>query len=189
MLEYNWHFVVEPIVNKNRSVKNLCQTREFCCIVVWSGNGVSDIKMIDLWNALFIHHKYNYQPIRKEMNTETFWWIMSIYTLYSIYLFIIYLSIYLFIYNFSFQIFSLLTFQMLSPFLVSSPEISLALPPTFPHQHCYPHFLVLAFLYHGTSRLHRTKGLSSHWCPTRPPSAIYAAGAMGPSMCNLWLVV
>jgi hypothetical protein len=35
----------------------------------------------------------------------------------------------------------------------------------------------------------QTKGLSSHWCQTRPSSATSAAGAMGPSMCPLWLVV
>jgi hypothetical protein len=37
--------------------------------------------------------------------------------------------------------------------------------------------------------LHRTKGLSSQWWPTRPSSATYAAGAMSPTMCILWLVV
>jgi hypothetical protein len=37
--------------------------------------------------------------------------------------------------------------------------------------------------------LHRTKGLSSHWCLTRPSSATCAAGAMSPTMCTLWLVV
>jgi hypothetical protein len=37
--------------------------------------------------------------------------------------------------------------------------------------------------------LHKTKNLSSHWCLTRPSSATYAAGAMGPSVCTLWLVV
>jgi hypothetical protein len=41
----------------------------------------------------------------------------------------------------------------------------------------------------GESSLHRTKGLSSHWCQTRASSATYAAGAMCPSMCTLWLVV
>jgi hypothetical protein len=38
------------------------------------------------------------------------------------------------------------------------------------------------------SSLHRSKGLSSHWCPTRPSSATYSARAMGPSMCTLWLM-
>jgi hypothetical protein len=36
----------------------------------------------------------------------------------------------------------------------------------------------------GSSSLHRTMGLSSHWCPTRLSSATYMAGAMGPSMCT-----
>jgi hypothetical protein len=35
----------------------------------------------------------------------------------------------------------------------------------------------------------RTKGCSSHLCPTRPSSATYAAGVMGPSMSTLWLMV
>jgi hypothetical protein len=30
--------------------------------------------------------------------------------------------------------------------------------------------------------LHRTKGISSHWCLTMLSSATYAAGAMGPSI-------
>jgi hypothetical protein len=53
----------------------------------------------------------------------------------------------------------------------------------------HSHFSILAFPYTWASSLHRTKGLSSHWCPTRPSSATYAAGAMGPSMCTLWLMV
>jgi len=35
----------------------------------------------------------------------------------------------------------------------------------------------------------RTKGFSFHWCPTRPSSATYAAGAMGLPMCTLEMVV
>jgi hypothetical protein len=56
-------------------------------------------------------------------------------------------------------------------------------PPTYS---CLPS---LAFPYTGALSLHRTKGLSSHWCQTRPSSATYAAEAMGPSRCPLWLVV
>jgi len=37
-------------------------------------------------------------------------------------------------------------------------------------------------LHWGVSSLGRTKGFSSHWCPTKPSSATYAAGAMGLSM-------
>jgi hypothetical protein len=36
----------------------------------------------------------------------------------------------------------------------------------------------LAFPYTKTQSLHRTKALSSHSCPTRPSSAIYAAGLL-----------
>ena len=36
---------------------------------------------------------------------------------------------------------------------------------------------------------HRTENLSSNWCTTRPFSATYLTRAMGPSMCNPWVVV
>ena len=48
---------------------------------------------------------------------------------------------------------------------------------------------VLVFLYTAASNLSRTKGLSSLWCLTRPSSAAYESGAMGNSMCTLWLMV
>ena len=71
------------------------------------------------------------------------------------------------------KIFSLFTFQMLSPFLVSPPKIP------YPSSHCSPNLplplLVLAFPYTGAYSLLKTKGLSSHWWPTRPSSATYAA--------------
>jgi hypothetical protein len=51
----------------------------------------------------------------------------------------------------------------------------------FPHSPTYSCFPTLAFSYTGASNLHKTKGLSSHWCPTRPSVATYVAGAMGPS--------
>jgi len=41
----------------------------------------------------------------------------------------------------------------------------------------------------GGFSLGRTKGFSSHWCPTRPSSATYAAGATGLSLCTLWMAV
>ena len=43
----------------------------------------------------------------------------------------------------------------------------------------------LAFLYTGATSLHMTKGFSSHWCLTKPPSATYLARAIVPSMC-IW---
>ena len=69
-------------------------------------------------------------------------------------------------------------FHSISPCLYEG-----TLPPT------HSHFPSLAFPYTGTLNPLRPKGHSSHWCPTRPSSATYAAGAMGPSMCTLWLVV
>jgi hypothetical protein len=47
----------------------------------------------------------------------------------------------------------------------------------------------LAFPCAGVSVLHRTKALPSHRCQIWQSSAICAARAMGPFMCNLWLVV
>jgi hypothetical protein len=65
-----------------------------------------------------------------------------------------------------------------------SPWIYEGAPPST--YTCHP---ALAFPYTRALSLHGTKGLSSHWCPTRPTSATYATEAMGPSMCTLWLVV
>jgi hypothetical protein len=60
---------------------------------------------------------------------------------------------------------------------------SLTHPPT---HSCLP---ALAFPYTGALNTLRPKGLSSHWCPTRPSSAKYAVRDIGLSMCTLWLVV
>ena len=86
-------------------------------------------------------------------------------------------------------IFSLFTFQMLSPFPVYPPPKN-----TLPHSPS-PCFYVgvpppthpLSTLGHLSS-LYRTKDLFSNWCLTRTSSLTYAAGAMGPSMCSPWLV-
>jgi hypothetical protein len=55
--------------------------------------------------------------------------------------------------------------------------------PPFIHPLC---LTALASPYPGASRLHRTKDLSSRWCPTRPSFATYVAGAMSPSLYTLW---
>jgi len=73
---------------------------------------------------------------------------------------------------------------MLSPFQISP----LAAPYTIPfllflwecsHPPTTSLLPTLAFPYTGAWSLHRTKGLFSHWCPTRPSSATYAAWAIG----------
>jgi hypothetical protein len=74
---------------------------------------------------------------------------------------------------------SLFIFQMLS-LLGFSSEISLSPPLLIAHQLTHSHFLALTLLYTRASNFHRTKGLSSHWWPTRPFSATYAARAMVP---------
>ena len=88
--------------------------------------------------------------------------------------------------------FALFQFQMFSPFLVAPSETPYPFPRpsasmrVLPHPPTHSHLPTLAFPYPGASR---PQGLSSHWCLTRPSSATYVAGAMGPSMCTLWLVV
>ena len=47
----------------------------------------------------------------------------------------------------------------------------------------------LIFPYTGVSSLGKNKNFFSSWCPTRPVSSTYAAGAMGLSMCTFWMVV
>ena len=71
---------------------------------------------------------------------------------------------------------------MLSPFPPNTPY-PILLPPA--HQTTHSRFPVLAFPYTGISILHRTKGLFSHLCLTRPSSAtyvwlvVYSLGALG----------
>jgi hypothetical protein len=59
------------------------------------------------------------------------------------------------------------TFQMLSQ---KSPIPSPCPAPQTTHSH----FLILAFPCTGAHNLCKSKGLSSHWWPTRPSSATYA---------------
>jgi hypothetical protein len=91
-------------------------------------------------------------------------------------------------------IFYLYTFKMLSPLSVSplNPPIPSSTPVSmrvllYPPTHS--HLTALAFPYTVALGLQRNNALPSHWCPTRPSSATYAAGAMGPSMHTLWLVL
>jgi hypothetical protein len=102
---------------------------------------------------------------------------------------LIYLSIYFY------WVFSLLTYQILSPFQVPLLKPPITFPTStnsmrmFPYSPTHSRLPTLKYPYIGTLILHRSKGLSSHWYSTRPSSAIYAAGAMSPSMCTPWLVV
>jgi hypothetical protein len=70
---------------------------------------------------------------------------------------------------------------------IPSPLLLWGCSPT--HPPIYSHVPTLAFPYTGALSYHRTKGLSSHWCPTRLSSATYAARAMCSSMYTLCLVV
>jgi hypothetical protein len=70
-------------------------------------------------------------------------------------------------------------------------------PPSHPHSlffyegipPTYSHLPAMAFPYTGALNLHRTKGLPPTDASHKASSAIYAAGAIGPFMCTLWLVV
>jgi hypothetical protein len=59
--------------------------------------------------------------------------------------------------------------------LLHPPTHSQLTPPTFP--------------FAGSTSLHRTKSLPSHWCQISQPSATYVAGTMDTLMYTLWLVV
>jgi hypothetical protein len=65
------------------------------------------------------------------------------------------------------------------------PGLSLRTPLSRPPSPCLyegaPHLPALTFPYTGASKPLRPKGCSSNWCSTRPPSATYEAGAMGPN--------
>ena len=86
---------------------------------------------------------------------------------------------------FFYWIYSLFTFQILSPFPVSplpgNPH-PIFPPPASMRMLFHPLHSHLPALNSPTLRhlssLHRTKDLSSHWCLTRQSSATYAAGAM-----------
>jgi hypothetical protein len=87
---------------------------------------------------------------------------------------------------FFYWIFSLFTFQMLSPLQVSPPETPHSIPPPPTSMRVLPHPPTHSCnpLHWGIEH-HRTKSCSSHRCPTRPSSATYSARDMGPSICTL----
>jgi hypothetical protein len=63
-------------------------------------------------------------------------------------------------------------FPTRTPYPIPPPLASMRVLP-YPATHsCLP---ALSFYCIGVSNLHRTNGLSSHWCPTRSSSATYAA--------------
>jgi hypothetical protein len=77
-------------------------------------------------------------------------------------------------------------FPSKNPYFTLPSLASMKMCPNTPTYSLLP---TIEFLYTGASSLHRTKGLFSHWFPARLFSTTYAAGAMGPSMYSLWLVV
>jgi len=56
-----------------------------------------------------------------------------------------------------------------------------ALPPTY-----HLHFSTVAFLYAGSSNVHRTKGLPSHWCQILLSSVVLAPGSFGGGALVSW---
>jgi hypothetical protein len=100
-----------------------------------------------------------------------------------------------------FLIIYLFAFQMLSPFLVSPPQIPLLLFPfpfafkmVLPHPPTYSQLTPPASPFTGATCLFRTKYLlykclPSHSCQIRQSSVTYKVGTMDPLMYTLWLVV
>jgi hypothetical protein len=91
-------------------------------------------------------------------------------------------------------IFYIFTFQMLFHFCFPSKTPQSHAPPpasmrVFPLTRSNSQLNTLAFPYTGAKGLLRTKGHSSYWCQPTLSSATYATGAMGHSMCMLWLVI
>jgi hypothetical protein len=90
--------------------------------------------------------------------------------------------------------FSLFTYQVLFQFqlpLLETPLLHTLNPASkrvLLHPSTNSWLPSLAFPYTGASNPLRPKGQSSHWCPTRLYSAIHGTGAIGPSMCTIWLV-
>jgi len=72
--------------------------------------------------------------------------------------------------------------SLLSPVPFASRRVLL-------HLLTHSHLTALASPYARASSLHKTKGVPSHWCWTKPSSATYVSGAMGSSLYCLWLVV
>jgi hypothetical protein len=62
------------------------------------------------------------------------------------------------------------------PLLKTPSHFPLSTPVA--HQPTHSSLLAQAFTHTGALNLHRTKGLSSHGCPTKPSSIEYAAEAM-----------
>ena len=94
-------------------------------------------------------------------------------------------------FKYFYYIFSLFTFQMLSPFLVF-PKKKKNQKPKILSPHYYPcsptHPLPLpgpGIPLHWGIKPYRTKSLSSHWWSIRPSSAIYVTGAMA-VLCDWW---
>jgi hypothetical protein len=90
-------------------------------------------------------------------------------------------------------IFSLFTFQMLFPFPISPRDPLFHPPPPAFYEGVPPpthsHLPTLASPTLGHQAFTEPRASPPNWCQTRPSSASYAAGAMGRSMCTLWLVV
>jgi hypothetical protein len=80
----------------------------------------------------------------------------------------------LFIFFFAFQVLSPLWFPLQKP-PIPSP-LTLLLWRCSPTHSPLP-FLSLMLPYTGTSSLQRNKGLTSHWCPSRPSCTTYMTGA------------
>lgn len=110
-------------------------------------------------------------------NSLTFWCFVCLFCVLN------YLLVILFIY-----ILNVILFPVSSP-KPPYPTLCYVSMSVFPQPTPQSCLSTLAFPHTGAFNLHRTKSLPSHWYQIKPSSATYAVGAMGPSMCILWLVV
>jgi hypothetical protein len=140
--------------------------------------GFSNLNSSIIWLQLLSMHSYSPEMFLKFISSTNPDGVVSMIFIHSIRIF----------FFFFYWILSLFILEILSPFPVPPPEIPYLFSPplasmrVFPHPPTHSCFSVLVFPYTGALSLHRTKGLFSHWCPTRPSSATYVAGAMSPSM-------
>jgi hypothetical protein len=130
-----------------------------------------------LWKALSFFKIFSHSCIRRPCSLGVNFSCSGVLDSFFILIFFSFLHIF-FIY-----VSNVIPFTLETPYLILPTLASMRMLPNPPTHSCLP---ALTFPYTGASSLHRTKGLSSHWCPKRPSLATYATKAMVPSMCTLW---
>jgi hypothetical protein len=92
---------------------------------------------------------------------------LSAWCIFNFFFFFLFIRYFLYLH---FKCYPLYSFPLRKPPILSLLPL-LTNPP-------YSHFPVIALFYTGALSLYKAKSLFSHWCPTRPSSVTYAAGAI-----------